>query len=75
VGVLVAEATGETIEVPGGRWLRYEHRGPAQDIGGSYAAMFGHAEAVGIPLTNFKLDVGYRADGTEATHDLYLQLA
>jgi hypothetical protein len=37
--------------------------------------MFGHAEAAGIPLTNLKLDVGYRADGTEATHDLCLQLA
>lgn len=53
----------------------YEHRGPAQDIGRSCAAMFGHAEAAGIPLTKLKLDVGYRADGTEATHDLYLQLA
>ena len=66
--------TEETIEVPGCRWLHHEHRGRVQDIGATYAAMFRQADEDGIPLTNLKLDVGYRADGTEATHDLYLQL-
>ena len=46
-----------------------------QDIGASYAAMFAHAKEAGILLSNLKLDVGYRADGSETMHDLYLQLA
>jgi hypothetical protein len=75
VGVLATEPTDETTEVPAGRWLHHEHRGPVQDIGATYGAMFQHADENGIALTHLKLDVGYRADGTEATHDLYLQLA
>jgi len=75
VGVLVPEATEETIEVPGGRWLHHEHHARVQDIGASYGAWFGYAGKAGIPRTKVKCYFGYRADGTEAMHDLYLQLA
>ena len=75
VGTLEPEPTEETTEVPGGRWLHHQHHGPVEDIGATYGAMFEHAAEQGIALTNLKLDVGYRADGTETTHDLYLQLA
>jgi hypothetical protein len=75
VGELLPAATDETTEVPGGRWLHHQHHGPVQDIGATYGAMFDHAAEQGIALTDLKLDVGYRADGTETTHDLYLQLA
>lgn len=75
VGVLLPAATDETTEVPAGRWLHHQHHGPVQDIGATYGAMFEHAAEQGIALTNLKLDVGYRADGSETTHDLYLQLA
>jgi hypothetical protein len=74
VGVLVPEAGSGTTEVPAGRWLHHRHHGPAAGIGTTYGEMFAHAADAGIPLTHLKLDVGYRADGTEGTHDLYLQL-
>ena len=75
VGVLVAEPSEETTEVPAGRWLHHEHTGAVQDIGSTFAAMFDHAAEAGIELTDLRLDVGYRADGSETSHDLYLQLA
>jgi predicted transcriptional regulator YdeE len=74
-GVLLPEPTEETTEVPAGRWLHHQHRGPVEDIGATYAAMYEHADEQGVALTNLRLDVGYRADGSETTHELYLQLA
>ena len=74
VGVLTAErAPGATL-VPGGRWLHHEHRGPVTGIGEAYGRMFGYARAIGARLGTLKLDVGYRADGAEETHDLYVLL-
>jgi len=74
-GVLLPGPTEETTEVPAGRWLHHRHHGPAEDIGATYESMFEHAADQGIALTGLRLDVGYRADGSETTHDLYLQLA
>lgn len=34
--------------------------------------MFTYASNAGLGLGTLKLDIGYRADGTEETHDLYL---
>jgi hypothetical protein len=75
VGVLVADGTPGAVAVPAGRWLHHEHRGPLHEIGASYGQMFACAAEAGETLGTLKLDVGYRADGQEPSHDLYVQLA
>lgn len=75
VGRLVDQVGVDTVEIPAGRWLHHRHEGPVEDVGATYDAMFDHAEQAGLALTRRKLDVGYRPDGAETAHDLYLQLA
>jgi hypothetical protein len=74
VGVLTGEPAPGAVVVPGGRWLHHEHRGPVTRIGETYGRMFAYARAIGARVGRFKLDVGYRADGSEDVHDLYVEL-
>ena len=74
VGVLTEGQEADATLVPGGRWLHHEHRGPVTGIGEAYGRMFGYARAIGARLGTLKLDVGYRADGQEEAHDLYVLL-
>lgn len=74
VGVLADEPAGEGVTAPAGRWLHHEHRGPLTSIGETYGEMFRLAADSGLRLGTLKLDVGYRADGQETSHDLYLLL-
>ncbi|HET8595344.1 MAG TPA: GyrI-like domain-containing protein [Intrasporangium sp.] len=65
----------EVVVVPAGRWLHHEHRGPLAAIGRTYGEMFTYARTAGLRVTDLKLDVGYRPDGAEDKHDLFLLVA
>ena len=75
VGRLMPAPTTDSLLVPGGRWLHHEHEGPVTSIGDSYGAMLEYLDEHGETPGTLTLDIGYQPDGTERTHQLYLQLA
>lgn len=75
VGRLMPAPTTDSLLVPGGRWLHHEHEGPVTSIGDSYGAMLEYLDEQGEAPGTLTLDIGYQPDGTERTHQLYLQLA
>lgn len=79
VGVLAAD--DERIDgfvhvlIPEGEYAYVQHRGPRFGI----AAAFGEIEAwlhsTGRKPGAAKLDIGYRPDGSDRVHDLFVSLA
>jgi predicted transcriptional regulator YdeE len=79
VGVVVAEPVAppvgmSAVRIPGGDWVHHRHTGPVAEIGEGFQEIYGWATEQGITLGERKLDVGYHPDGTEGSHDLYIDV-
>lgn len=62
------------IEVPAQRYIHHRHLGPVEGIAESFGQMYDWAKANNHNAAEFKLDVGYTANGDEASHELYVAL-
>ena len=62
------------IHIPARKYLYYQHHGTVYDIAASFGKMYDWAKSNGYKTGDFKLDQGYLADGSEDTHDLYIQI-
>ena len=60
------------ILIPEQPYLHHRHEGALRDIANGFGALYDHARAEDIEVTEFKIDVGYRTDRTETPHDLYV---
>lgn len=63
------------VSIPAQRYVAARHVGPLQGIAESFGALYAWAERHGHPVDAFKLDVGYRPDGRETEHMLFVRLA
>lgn len=61
--------------VPGGEYAYLEHRGPRSGIATAFGEIEGWLRETGRAVGAAKLDVGYRADGSDETHELFVSLA
>ncbi|MFK4728831.1 GyrI-like domain-containing protein [Agromyces mediolanus] len=61
--------------VPGGEYAYLEHRGPRAGIAGAFGEIEDWLRAAGRTAGAAKLDVGYRADGSDQAHELFVSLA
>jgi predicted transcriptional regulator YdeE len=57
------------------RYLKLRHEGPLKTIKQSFRRLCDHGERMGLRLTDFMLDFGYRAGLPEGPHELYVALA
>jgi predicted transcriptional regulator YdeE len=70
----VVVPTGMTIvEVPSGDFLRHTHVGPVAEIAQGFGAMYGWADANNVVLGQWKVDSGYRPDGS-GEHELLIDV-
>jgi predicted transcriptional regulator YdeE len=79
VGVVVAgpvapPAGMAAVRIPGGDWAHHRHTGAVAEIGEGFRKVYDWATERGITLGQRKLDVGYHPDGTEGSHDLYIEV-
>ncbi|GAB3033114.1 GyrI-like domain-containing protein [Bowmanella dokdonensis] len=64
----------QAVEIPAQRYLHHTHLGPTSAIAETFGLMYEWASVHGLQVGEFKLDRGYRADGRETEHDLYIGL-
>jgi predicted transcriptional regulator YdeE len=65
----------QQVLVPAGRYLHVVHQGELTGIADSFQALYDHAAAAGIDVTDFKLDFGYDPLFSPGQHDLFVGLA
>jgi predicted transcriptional regulator YdeE len=63
------------VVLPAGRYVHHRHAGDVREIAASFAAMYDWAAGNALVIGDHKLDLGYTADGTERSHDLYVDLS
>lgn len=61
--------------VPGGEYGYMRHEGSRVDIAASFGQIEAWLRSSGRQPGAAKLDIGYRADGTDTVHDLFVSLA
>ena len=54
--------------------MYYEHEGELSRIAASFGKIYDWAEQQDIDVGDFKLDIEYRKDGSETTHELYVKV-
>jgi predicted transcriptional regulator YdeE len=69
----LAPGLGVTV-LPAGRYVHHRHEGRVEDIADGFQAIYDWAAANGFSLGEYKLDIGYSADGTERPHHLYVNV-
>lgn len=62
------------LEIPAQRYVRYRHAGPVEGIALSFGRMYAWAKDNGLEADEFKLDIGYTADGAEQEHELFVRV-
>lgn len=62
------------IVIPPKTYVWYQHEGELSGIAESFGKMYAWAEQQNIETGSFKIDIGYRKDGSEKTHDLYIRV-
>ncbi len=62
------------IEIPAQCYIRHRHDGPVSEIGSAFGRMYDWAVAQGMDAAEFKLDIGYRPDGSEGAHELLIAI-
>lgn len=65
----------DLINIPRQQYLYHRHEGSLKDIAISFGEMYDWAKGQGVSLGEFKLDMGYTAEGDENIHDLYIRIA
>ncbi len=63
-----------TVLVPPGEWLSAQHGGPRETIAEGFDALIAEAQRLGRTPSGEKLDIGYRLDGAEESHELRIRL-
>lgn len=79
VGIEVSDAAAcpagmRRLDIPAGDWLHLCHTGDVTSITEGFGALYAHAEAEGIAVSDVKFDFGYTPSGNDGPHDLYLSL-
>jgi predicted transcriptional regulator YdeE len=64
----------EFLRIPQQQYVHYRHQGPVVEIASSFGKMYEWGKGQNIRLDEFKLDVGYTAEGNEQIHDLYVRV-
>lgn len=62
------------VTIPQQKYIRYVHRGDLPSIASSFGKMYEWAKEQNIKAGEFKLDIGYRADGSEKEHELFVKV-
>jgi predicted transcriptional regulator YdeE len=62
------------LDIPTGDWLHLHHTGDVTGIAACFGALYAHAEAESIAVSDLKFDFGYAPAGSDGPHDLYLSL-
>lgn len=62
------------ITVPTQTYLHHRHEGSLEKIASTFGEMLDWAKEKGYQTSDFKIDHGYRRDGSESTHDLYVRI-
>lgn len=62
------------IEIPAQSYIYHRHVGPVTGIAESFGKMYDWAHDSEHTAGEFKIDVGYTAEGDESEHDLYIGL-
>lgn len=60
------------IIIPPKKYVWHQHKGELSEVGETFGQMYEWAEQQNVETGNFKIDVGYRMDGAESTHDLHI---
>lgn len=62
------------VIVPSQKYVHYKHEGDVANIAESFGKMYDWAGKQEIDVSDLKLDIGYRKDGSETTHELYVKV-
>ncbi|GGX40023.1 GyrI-like domain-containing protein [Saccharospirillum salsuginis] len=62
------------VDVPAQRYIYHRHDGPTAGIANSFGQIYDWAKANGYNAAEFKLDIGYSANGNETSHELYVAI-
>lgn len=79
IGVKVENSAGvpdgmEKVKIPAQRYIYHQHEGDLSGIAESFGKMYNWAKEHGIETGEFKIDYGYRKDGIETEHALYVKM-
>lgn len=62
------------LHIPAQKYIHHQHAGSVYDIAASFGKMYQWAKTNGYRAGDFKLDMGYLADGSEDTHELHIKI-
>lgn len=62
------------ISIPEQTYVHDRHKGDLQEIAASFGKIYDWVKKEGLKAGEFKLDIGYLADGSEEYHDLYVKI-
>lgn len=62
------------VEIPTQRYVYHQHEGDLSGIAESFGKMYDWAKEREIGAGEFKIDYGYRKDGTETDHELFIKV-
>ncbi len=62
------------VLIPPKKYVWHQHKGGLSEIAESFGKMYDWAEQQNIETGTFKIDYGYRKDGSEKTHDLFIRV-
>jgi len=79
IGIEVSDAATcpaglRRLHIPAGEWLHLHHTGDVTGIAEGFGALYAHAEAEGVAVSDVKVDFGYTPSADDGPHDLYLSL-
>lgn len=64
----------EKVEVPAREYIHHELQGSLPGIAKMVGKMYDWAKQQEVETGEFKIDYGYRPEGTESSHDLYIKV-
>lgn len=64
----------EKVEIPTQSYIYHQHEGDLSGIAESFGKMYDWAKEREIGTGEFKIDCGYRKDGTETEHALFIRV-
>ena len=62
------------LDLPPQKYVYTVHSGPVEEIAKTFEEMYGWAKEHDIGVGDFKIDRGYRPEGDEKQHELYIRV-